>query len=429
MPKDKYATTIIPNRLIYTAVKDMPRKPSSHTHWFSIDEHLVYWNFFLDFGPLNLGQLYRFCQLLNDKLQDPGLEKKLICYYASAHPHQRTNGAFLIAAWQVLYLDKSPEDAFDTVRSFDLMPFHDATPSVCTFKLEVLDCLRGMAKARQFNFFDFGNFEADLNSDEDNSRREKKKFDLAEYEHFEAVENGDLNWIVQDKIFAFAGPHDAGSMQPDGYRTLTPEDLVPYFIKKNTTLVVRLNKPYYQASKFTAIGSDFADLYYLDGTNPPMRILKKFLSIAEKTKGAFGVHCKAGLGRTGTCIGAFLMKHFKFTAEEIIGWMRICRPGMVIGQQQHFLKDMEDLLWREGDAFRAAKGEPPLPAQLGAPILIMDPNQKKSSAPARRSSYDSQDDNTLASKMLTLGIESNANNTQGDILRRRRQQASYQARL
>ena len=30
----------------------------------------------------------------------------------------------------------------------------------------------------------------------------------------------------------------------------------------------------------------------------------------------------AGLGRTGTLIGAYLMKHYKFTAPEVIAWIR-----------------------------------------------------------------------------------------------------------
>jgi len=49
------------------------------------------------------------------------------------------------------------------------------------------------------------------------------------------------------------------------------------------------------------------------------------------------VHCKAGLGRTGTAIAAFLMKNYRFSATEAIAWCRICRPGSIVGPQQHFL--------------------------------------------------------------------------------------------
>lgn len=47
----------------------------------------------------------------------------------------------------------------------------------------------------------------------------------------------------------------------------------------------------------------------------------------------------AGLGRTGTLIGCYLMKHFRFTAAEAIAWIRICRPGSIIGPQQNFLEE------------------------------------------------------------------------------------------
>ena len=50
------------------------------------------------------------------------------------------------------------------------------------------------------------------------------------------------------------------------------------------------------------------------------------------------VHCRAGLGRTGTLIGCWVMGRVEeagFTAsdsKELIAWMRMCRPGMVVGE-------------------------------------------------------------------------------------------------
>lgn len=52
------------------------------------------------------------------------------------------------------------------------------------------------------------------------------------------VENGDLNWLVDGKFLAFAGPHSRSEMTREGYRTLTPRNYTPYFKKHNVTLVV-----------------------------------------------------------------------------------------------------------------------------------------------------------------------------------------------
>jgi len=37
---------------------------------------------------------------------------------------------------------------------------------------------------------------------------------------------------------------------------------------------------------------------------------------------------------------------------EVIGWLRICRPGSIIGPQQHFMKEIERPMWAAGDAYR-----------------------------------------------------------------------------
>ena len=55
------------------------------------------------------------------------------------------------------------------------------------------------------------------------------------------------------------------------------------------------------------------------------------------------------------------MKHYGMTTPELIGWLRLCRPGSVIGPQQNFLQDMEKRMFREGDAYRRRMAEAGLP--------------------------------------------------------------------
>eukprot|EP00981_Chlorochromonas_danica_P004874 scaffold978_cov172-Ochromonas_danica.AAC.5 len=335
----RHTVEFIPDRLYYVALSG---PPPSHPqrHFFSIDKEMVYWNFYLDFGPLNLGHLYRFCALLNNKLGENKLKDKVIFFYSHTHPHKRANAAFLICSWALLYQNKSPEDAYKPFKNYPapFPPWHDATPSICTFTLTILDTLRGLAKAREHRFFDF------------------TRFNIEEYEHYEQVENGDLNWYAEGRFLGFAGPHAERECSPGGYYTLRPEDYIPYFKRKNVSLVVRLNKSYYDPKRFTSQGIDHVDMYFLDGSNPPEHILQKFIQKCEETTGGIG------LGRTGTCIACYVMKHYRFTAEEIIGWMRIARPGSVIGPQQHFLKEVQNRMWREGELYRQRFQSLSLPA-------------------------------------------------------------------
>ena len=104
--------------------------------------------------------------------------------------------------------------------------------------------------------------------------------------------------------------------------------------------------------------------YFADGGNPTDAIIKRFIEVCENEHaqgGALAVHCKAGLGRTGTLQSLYLMKHYGMTTPELIGWLRLCRPGSVIGPQQNFLQDMEKRMFREGDAYRRRMAEAGLP--------------------------------------------------------------------
>lgn len=78
-------------------------------------------------------------------------------------------------------------------------PFWDATQGICTYKCTVLDCPQGLQIAMHLKWYDY------------------KTFNVKEYEFYEKVDNGDMNWVVPGKFMAFSSPFDT-NVDDEGYK-------------------------------------------------------------------------------------------------------------------------------------------------------------------------------------------------------------------
>ncbi|ODN89731.1 cell division cycle 14 [Cryptococcus wingfieldii CBS 7118] len=320
--------------------------PYGHPHsgkpcsLFSLDDELRYTSFASDHGPLNLAFTFLACIKIHEKLERARDRRKPVCLYTTTEPKTKSN-MILIAALYSLIVDKQPPwNAYRPIAHLEVMPFRDAGSGAMDYGLSSQDVLYGIEKAISFGLLDLASFDPD------------------EYQYYETVENGDLN--VLGPFIPFASPQEpawisvtrsAKPSTPTSRPRLTPSKsnaishtfccVLEVFERQNVGLVVRLNDELYDSRHFKELGMKHVEMYFDDGTNPPDDIVREFIRLAEDTieqKGKrVAVHCKAGLGRTGVLIGAYLIYKYQFTAQEAIGFMRIVRPGMVVGPQQQYM--------------------------------------------------------------------------------------------
>ena len=334
---------VVPGRLSITIHRDEEHTKNCiendrKTFYFSSWMHESYASFCKDFGPVDISAVVQFCSLLQERLLDQRLKDRHLVYYCDLDAAYYTNLIFLMGAFLVLVEGQSPEDAanqFSTINPIILRTFRDVSDAPSTFELTLLDCLCGLKCALNAGFLRIDHFDV-------------QQFDLLADPTI-----ADLS-LVCPKLIAFRGPLSSKVCTTTTSNTamlqkfaLSPSHYVPILKDLQVSAVVRLNdSATYQKEDFERCGIAHHDLYFKDMSAPSLDLVERFHRIVDSAPGPVAVHCMAGLGRTGTMIATWIMRRYGWTARAAMAWLRISRPGSVIGQQQHFLLWYEGLLQR-----------------------------------------------------------------------------------
>jgi len=295
----------------------------------------TYRGFCADWGPCSIATVLTFCKEIHEKWEHPQLQNRALIYYSSpACQHVFTNTALMLAAYLMVHHSYSPDDAlrpFARISPTPFLPYRDATHvEPQNFQLHAISCLRGLHRAMRLGWL---------------GAQPVHDFDIETYERLDEPSCLNMNQ-VSPRFIMFLGPQDKHLVRDWDPYMHEPGEYVDEFRKRSVGLIIRLNNAdTYDETTFTKAGFDFLDMEFQDCTTPAPSIIKRFLDAVDGAKGVVAVHCLAGLGRTGTLVGIHMMKHHGFTAKEVIGYLRLMRPGSIIGPQQQFLCEMQDAKW------------------------------------------------------------------------------------
>ena len=255
-------------------------------------------------------------------------DKKIICIVEETD-RDVIHGVFLLGSYLIINCEMNPEEV--------LYEFDSLVCSLCPYDKEFMPEL--ISQLEISDFWD-GIYQANLLGWVD-------KFDVDEYVHYDNPLEGDIHTIIPGVLVAFKGPRSLKDEQMyedcNGLRTFAPAFFIEPFHDMNVTTVVRLNEREYADAEFEDRGVRCVSLEF-DGPIPPPDVVIAFLHTMHTARGAVAVHCRSGLGRTGTLCALHLMLSHGFGAGEAIAWMRVTLPGSIAGEEHEHLRALQAMV-------------------------------------------------------------------------------------
>ena len=333
-----FANTKIPSKSqVYLSQAD-GLQSNDEFHVFETKEKISYVSIVNDFGPLNLSSIARFIQILDQEMASAASRK--LVYKIEAGRRSLTNAICLLGAYLAVRLDRNliqVSKCFSWLKEDDVEGYRDASHLAPKFLLMPNDCWAALQRAKELDWF---------NIPAAGKPALWGLTNLENYDHYARPFNGDLHVVVPGKLVAFRAPKGLGSLKVlnnylRGSRELSPAYYADVFRAMRVSAVVQLNDTLYDTQPFADAGIAHHTLPLDDGTAPAPALIARFLSIVDAAPGLVAVHCHAGLGRTGTLAALYMMRTCGFGARSAIAWLRMARPGSVLGEQQRFLCAVE----------------------------------------------------------------------------------------
>ena len=128
-----------------------------------------------------------------------------------------------------------------------------------------------------------------------------------------------FTWIKAGRLLAGPYPDSAdvlNALREEGVRTL-----------------INLTHRSHDAGVMSALGLREVGLPVRDFTAPSPEILRTAVEVISSTDLPIAIHCRGGLGRTGTVVAAWLTSE-GLAAEEAIARVRALRPGSIETSRQ-----------------------------------------------------------------------------------------------